>query len=162
MKSERKFHIELYEESDSVNFYTIHFEDEENTEFDRFLLEFTTNPKFQKDLQIIARWIDKIGEKGASENRFRPESKMTDGVNAIPIEVSKLRLYCLRISDSILILGNGGYKPKAQHNYNSDSKLNSCVDLLSKLDRYLKVRIANGSIHISGRTISGNMTFYYK
>ena len=35
---------------------------------------------------------------------------MSDDVVALPIEKSRLRLYCLRLTDKILILGNGGEK----------------------------------------------------
>lgn len=35
---------------------------------------------------------------------------MNDRVCAMSVLKSKLRLYCLRLSDKILILGNGGVK----------------------------------------------------
>ena len=52
---------------------------------------------------MIVAWLDRIGETGALERYFRPEGKYGDGVSAIPIESGKLRLYCLRLSDKILI-----------------------------------------------------------
>lgn len=55
-------------------------------------------------MDVIVAWIDRIGETGALERYFRPEGKYGDGVSAIPIESGKLRLYCLRLSDKILIL----------------------------------------------------------
>ena len=54
--------------------------------------------------------LDKIAEEGALERFFRPEGKMRDSVVALPVLRSKLRLYCLRLSDRILVLGNGGVK----------------------------------------------------
>ena len=162
MKSQRKFSIELFEESKSVNLYVIHFEGEKESEFEKFINEFIVQDELLEDLQRITRWIDKISETGALERYFRPESKMSDGVNAVPIDVSKLRLYCLRISDEILILGNGGYKPPEQHNYNSDAHLSSCVEVLASLDYFIKNKTAQGSITISGKTISGDLTFYIK
>lgn len=162
MKSQQKFILELYEESDSVNFYTIRFDGEKDTEFDKFIIGFIERKEFEKELEKITRWIDNIGERGALERYFRPESKISDGVNAIPVEVSTLRLYCLRISDQVLVLGNGGHKPHTQHKYNTDPHLSSCVEILAHLDTYIKARIAQGKITISGKTISGDLSFYYK
>lgn len=160
MKTQQKYTIELYEEADSVNFYTIRFDGEENTEFDKFISNFIEKKEFKKDLQIISRWISNIGQRGALERYFRRESRMSDGVSAIPIEVSKLRLYCLRISDNILILGSGGHKPKDQRTYNTDPQLNNCVETLAKLDAYIKAREAQNRISIVGKNIIGDLTFY--
>lgn len=44
---------------------------------------------------------------------FRIEGRMNDHVSALSIDSRKLRLYCLRISDQILILGNGGVNQSA-------------------------------------------------
>ena len=50
-------------------------------------------------------------ERGALERYFRPEGNYGDGVGVIPIDVgNKIRLYCLRLSDKILVFGNGGVK----------------------------------------------------
>lgn len=159
MKTQQKYSIELYEEADSVNFYTIRFDGEKNTEFDKFISNFIGKKEFEKDLQIITYWIDKIGEKGALERHFRLEGKMRDRVSAIPIEVSKLRLYCLRISDNILILGNGGHKPKNQRAYNTDPHLNKCVEMLAELDAHLKKREIQKGITINGKNIIGDLSF---
>lgn len=58
-------------------------------------------------MRIVA-FINKIAQNGAFERFFRPEGKMADHVVALPVLTSKLRLYCLRLSDKILILGNKG------------------------------------------------------
>lgn len=48
-------------------------------------------------------------ENGAAlERYFRYEGKMSDNVVALPTFRTSLRLYCLRMSDSVLIVGNGG------------------------------------------------------
>ncbi|MDY0173934.1 MAG: hypothetical protein RBR62_01945 [Bacteroidales bacterium] len=153
----KKFDLELFEETELVNFYTIRFEGNINTEFEDFL---TRHKKgiFNKDMQRISYWIDKIGKQGALERNFRPESKMSDGVGAIPIDVSQLRLYCLRISDHILILGNGGCKTTKK--YNEDSHLSNCVYVLSQLDRFIKARQRRNDIIIEGKIIKGYLTFF--
>lgn len=86
---------------------------------------------------------------GFLERYFRPEGKYKDGVCALPIDSGKLRLYCLRINDSILIAGNGGVK-KAQK-YQDCDDLNGYVVTLQKLDRALKVAIKRGEVTIEER-----------
>ena len=53
------------------------------------------------------------------------EQNDNDNVKALAIDSRKLRLYCLRISDQILILGNGGVKNT--RTYQEDSKLSGYV-----------------------------------
>ena len=60
---------------------------------------------------------------------------MKDSVAAIPIEGGKLRLYCLRISEQIVILGNGGVK--TAKTYEEDSKLYGYVLDLQKFEKIL-------------------------
>lgn len=157
MKKRRRFYLELFEEAELVNFYTIRFEGNINTEFEDFLIKHKKEI-FDKDMQRISYWIDKIGKQGALERNFRPEGKMRDGVGAIPIDVSQLRLYCLRVSDHILILGNGGCKTTKK--YNEDLHLSNCVYVLSKLDWFIKVRQRRKDIIIEGKTIKGYLTFF--
>ncbi|MEI6348159.1 MAG: hypothetical protein WCP69_09460 [Bacteroidota bacterium] len=161
MKSENKITIELLEEHEKVNFYTIQYDGETENEFIKFINQFAEQPKYKKDLLIIIAWIDKIATRGALERNFRTaESKMNDGVCAIPIETSKLRLYCLRISDEILIIGSGGIKNKKT--YNEDSKLNDCVSILASLDKYIKTKKKTANISIIGKTITGDLSFVIK
>lgn len=85
----------------------------------------------------------KIIAKGASERLFRTcESKINDRVVAIPLDIRRrkkgsgtLRLYCLRISDEVLILGNGGIK--YGNAYNDNEELNTYVSDLAKLDHVI-------------------------
>ncbi|MDE5743880.1 MAG: hypothetical protein K2H62_05950, partial [Bacteroidales bacterium] len=84
---------------------------------------------------------------------FRVEGKMVDRVCALPIDSGKLRLYCLRLSDKILILGNGGIK--STRTYNEDAVLNGYVMDLQQFDGLLKEAEKDGSIKIEETNISG-------
>ncbi len=66
MNTKRKFYLELFEESEAVNFYTVHFEGDEDSEFMKFIKEHQ-EIKFKKDLSRITYWIDKIGQTGADD-----------------------------------------------------------------------------------------------
>ena len=90
---------------------------------------------------------------GFLDRYFRPEGKMKDRVTALPIQSSKLRLYCLRLSDKVLIVGNGG--PKTTKTYDEDPELNGYVINLQKLDELLKLSEQKGTIHIEETNIEG-------
>lgn len=156
----RYINIELYEGYDAVSFYTLKFKGEE-TEFDKFQDKFPEGCEYDDDMNIIYKWYDIIAEKGALERYFNPrESKIYDNLVAIPVETSKLRLYCLRINDNILIIGNGGVKKT--RTYNEDPELNNFVETLQTLDKSLKSRIQKGQITVYQNDLFGNLKFTLK
>ena len=63
----RKYSIELIEEHDAVNFYSIQLADEELSELERFFEKFPEGCEYDKDIDVIISWLDKIGERGALE-----------------------------------------------------------------------------------------------
>lgn len=157
MKSE--IEIELFEEHEVVNFYTLRFKDEE-TEIDKFFDKFPEGCDFDDDIDIIIKWIDKIGEKGALERYLRPESKQKDDIYAIPVETSNLRLFVIRISDNILILGNGDLK--STKTYNEDPILNNIVELLKEVNHYINSRLKSQKIYFYQKQLIGDTRFYLK
>lgn len=78
-------------------------------------------------------------------------------VCALPVLKSRLRLYCLRLSDKILILGNGGIK--ATRTYNEDDTLKGYVITLQNFDRLIIEGVKNGSILVTENTIETENTF---
>lgn len=82
---------------------------------------------------------------------------MNDRVYALPVLKSKLRLYCLRLSDKILILGNGGVKKT--RTYGEDDTLKGYVITLQKFDRLMKDGVKNGSISVIENIIETDNTF---
>lgn len=95
--------------------------------------------------------VNKIAQNGAFERLFRPEGKMSDHVVALPVITSKLRLYCLRLSDKILILGNGGVK--SSRTYNEDDNLRGYVITLQNFEQLLLEGQQKGLITITENTI---------
>jgi len=79
----RKYSIELIEEHDAVNFYSIQLADEELSELERFFEKFPEGCEYDKDIDVIISWLDKIGERGALERYFRPEGRYGDGVGVV-------------------------------------------------------------------------------
>lgn len=105
----------------------------------------------------IVGFLDKIADFGALERYFRPEGKMSDRVVALPTVQSKLRLYCLRLSDKILILGNGGVKNTKT--YEESKELSGYVITLQNFDRLIKDGVKNGTISVTENKIETNKMF---
>ena len=146
--------IETIKQTEEVGLFTIRFEGDSVTEFEKFANKFKDDAKRQKDLQMILNALNKMLENGATlERYFRPEGKMRDNVVALPTFRTSLRLYCLRMSDSVLIVGNGG--EKNTKTYEESAELNGYVISLQKLDELLKQEIASGTVVIEKANIVG-------
>ena len=154
----QKYTIELVEEHEAVNFYSIHLDEEELSELERFFEKFPVGCEYDDEIDIIIAWLDKIGENGALERYFRPEGRYGDGVGVIPIDVgNKLRLYCLRISDKILVFGNGGIKDA--DSWQNSGTLAPYVEMLIDTSRFIISRIRDGKIILVDKELVGDLKF---
>lgn len=143
--------------SDSCTMYTIQFLSDDRSEFEKFISKFRQDAELNPDFQAIMRFVEQILENGALERYFRREGKMNDSVVALPVLKSKLRLYCLRLTDKILILGNGGVKQS--RTYEEDDTLRGYVIDLQKFERLLKQEIRSGNVEITENKIITGKTF---
>ncbi len=149
----KKTTVDLIEESEVVSLYSISFEIDRTTEFERFLEKFENQAEWNKDYQKVLYAISLILDNGALERYFRPEGKLSDDVCAIPVESGNIRLYCLRISDEILVIGNGDIKQTAT--YEEDQRLLGYVLDLQKFERLLQSDIEAGIITVEERHLLG-------
>lgn len=147
----------LLNEGNECTLYSIQFTSEDNSEYERFYAKFIGDAVLNRDLLRIVQIVDKIADEGALERLFRPDGKMKDSVVALPVLTSKLRLYCLRLSDGILILGNGGVKKS--RTYEEDASLRGYVLDLQKFEELLKEGRRSGTVVITERTIETDNTF---
>ena len=146
--------IQSLEQTDNAGLFTIIFEGESDSEFVKFVEKFKNDAERKSDLTFILNQIGSMMRRnGFVERNFRPEGKMKDNIVAMPVFRSSLRLYCLRMSDSVLIVGNGGVK--ATQSYEQDDELNGYVISLQKLDNLLKADIRNGLVRIEKTEIIG-------
>ena len=145
--------LEFVEKSEKAALYTICFKNNSASEFAKFILKYRNDVELNKDFQRIIYALNKCLEVGVLERFFRPEGKMKDSVCALPIESGKLRLYCLRLSDKILILGNGGVKNS--RTYNENPELSGYVITLQKFDEILRLEIKKGTITVEQTDIEG-------
>ena len=149
MKSVR---VQSIAQTAKCSLFTLYIDGESRSEFEKFICKYSES--YNHDLNVILTAIKHmLNVGGFLERYFRPEGKMSDGVCALPIQSGRLRLYCLRLNDSILIAGNGGVK-NAQR-YEDCDELNGYVVDLQKLDKALKVAIQRGDVVIEENTMEG-------
>lgn len=116
------FALEIFDDQGKVcTFYTVRWEDAKLSETDKFFVKYEKNSTFQRPVQELAKFISKtIGdEMGALDDFFRFENTAqalppsgSHKVEDVYINFGNfpLRLYCLRISETLVVLFNGGEK----------------------------------------------------
>ncbi|MDD6003272.1 MAG: hypothetical protein PUC50_13875 [Bacteroidales bacterium] len=154
---DRDLFIELLEDGERVSLYSPHFDGEEYTEFEKFLLEY--KDKYPYDVRQLVYRLDIIKRDGAEDRHFRYEGTRRDRLMALPshLETTSLRLYLLNIKAKILILGNGGLKSTAT--YQQDAHLHKCVQTLQKIDIQMKQMEKKKIITVQGTKLLGTLTF---
>ncbi len=145
--------LKTLEQTDNVSLYSICFDGNAVSEYEAFVQKFKDDATLNTDYRNIILALEKIVTVGAFERFFRPEGKMNDRVAALSIDSRKLRLYCLRISDQILIVGNGGKKDT--RTYEESSELSGYVMDLQEFDKLLSEAQKDGSITIEKNVITG-------
>lgn len=145
--------LKVVAQSDNVSLYSICFDGAQETEFEKFIARFKDNATVNHDFRTILLALERILGTGVLERYFRTEGRMNDNLCALSIDSRKLRLYCLRISDQILIAGNGGIKETKT--YQESNELSGYVMNLQQFDRILKQAQAEGAITIEENIIKG-------
>lgn len=138
----RYIEIELYHQYDKVSVYTFRYLGDSDWEFDKFLDQYDTED-FKEDLDIILTWLRIIGKDGAHDRHFRRER---GALKALPVETSKLRLYIIKISENIILIGNGGHK--TTQTFNEDPVLNAHAINLESIGKILFSQIKNTKVSI--------------
>ncbi len=143
----RKVEFEPFALGIEADIFAIKYSDEKETEVRKFLIMYKDVEllKVKNDFKTIYLTLENILTKGALESYFRNEGKMEDRVCAIPVFSSRLgrntnrgtlRLYCIRVSEKLLILGGGG--EKFTRTYQEDNTLKFHVESLQSIDRKLR------------------------
>ena len=154
----RKIIIEPYEEEfATVNYYVVRFKGEEVLDFFQCFEKLSVDESIAGRFYIISEWLRTIGDEGGLNDHLINEG---GSLKAIPIVTSTLRLYCFKVNECIIILGNGGHKPKNVRAYQDDPELNKYVSDLRETGRNLINRIRNSSkASIYQCKLYGNLEF---
>ncbi len=150
----RKVEFEPYALGGEADIFAIKYSNEKEPEVERFLVMYKDDEMFEGDMQSILYTLEQLCLNGAKEYYFRREGKMKDRICAIPIVLSgtrrsvkngTLRLYCIRVSDKLLILGGGG--KKITRTYQEDSNLKIQVEALQLIDKQL-IQLENLGVNL--------------
>ncbi|SDC42361.1 hypothetical protein [Niabella drilacis] len=110
-------YFELIEDlcSKRVDVYTVRIDDEAAFEYEKYYEKEFVQHDEERD--FIDSALEEIRKRGALRRYFRNEGPADALPNGVPDEIVKLnendqgiRLYCIRLSDNVLILLNGDIK----------------------------------------------------
>ncbi len=158
--SRKQVEIVLAQGGNRACLYSFRFEGERLSEFEKFLMKYKEIDEFKLDFAVLLKRLLYFLENGADDRYFRPEGKFADRVLGLPaqyLDSSRLRLYCVKMSDSVLLLGNGG--DKHTETYQEDADLNRAVETLQKIDFVIRGKEKKKEIVISGTKWLGDVIF---
>jgi len=141
--------------------YSLYVEEEQQTLFDKFLSEYEAN--YRSEVLSILDKLDKMAFKyGADQMFFKEnEGKLGDLVCALYDNPdSNLRLYCMRLGKTVLILGSGGYKSKAIRALQEDTILSCENAIIRRFSAIFAKKVKERDIFWEDEmTLGGNFTF---
>lgn len=132
----------MYSRSNKVTVYSIRLEGCSVTKTDQFVDEYF-DKGFCDDIRLIKRWLHNIKARGAQQGFFRAENNVIAG----PVTSSRLRIYGIRCSESIIILDGGGEK-KGRKTQDGEETWYA-MKLMIAIDKKLIEKIREGLIHYS-------------
>ncbi|MFC5270986.1 hypothetical protein [Adhaeribacter terreus] len=145
-------HIEEFWDSEKVKFYSLRIEDADYFETDNFIERFSDS-EHKRDLEVIIEALQTIGGKrGAEERYFRPKKN----ARALPqIKGAKLRLYCIRVSNDIVILGNGDIKTARTDQ--ECPNVGPIFEFMNKLEAAFTNKVREKEIIVGNKNLIGDL-----
>lgn len=159
------FVLEIWDdESERVSFYSVRWEDTELSEMDKFLIRMKSISAVKRPLQELLNLIlNVIGDTyGASEEFF---NRFENNVTALPphgtVKISQvqlnykgcpLRLYCLVLSEEVVVLFNGGIKDSRSVQESTDSITTKFYEA-NEFGKRILAALRAGEIFVEGRRI---------
>jgi hypothetical protein len=159
------FALEIWnDETDRVTFYSVRTEDAEHSEMDNFILRMQQDPQMTEPLQKLLQLITEVigNTYGAIDTFF---NRIENRVFALPpkgnIKISEiefhypgfpLRLYCLALSEDIVILFNGGIKD-AQEVQQASGSISVKFYEANEFAKRIQSALNDGIISLAGRQI---------
>lgn len=155
---QRCFKIVPVRSSDAGSIYTIQFEGESQTEFDKFL----TNTRVHKQKIAFNKILGLLDVMSKTYGFLEQFFKNEEGCRwdyVVALREGKLRLYCLRVDNMLLIIGNGGVK--TTDTYQEDPYLNASVEDLQMVHKVVMGKINSGRLHYDRNTgvLRGSLNF---
>jgi len=147
--------IILYKKGKRGTIYTIKYKEDEHTELEKFIIDL---PDDYKDIgAMMLEGLDNMADRHGFEEQFFKLGEGNLADNVVAFGKREIRLYCLRFSTIILIIGNGGYKPKDKRTYEEVPELYQKVKNLQSdlkiIDKAIKEKdLTFGDISFNEKT----------
>lgn len=101
-----------------VTYYTVRWEGDELSETDKFIERFQADIDYKEEYDEIAELLRLMGEEHCALDiffrRFEDEASALPPSRVVQLALNyggnRLRLYCIKITDHIVVLFNGGIK----------------------------------------------------
>jgi hypothetical protein len=144
-----------------ASFYTVLINESELL-FERFIKEYQKS--YQMELLSIASRINTMkNETGALDSFFRLDESSDWNIKKVVALNDKpeacLRLYGVKLSNKLVVLGSGGPKPKGIIRWQQNTKLSREAHLFEGISEYIHTRMERGQLRISedGLNFIGNL-----
>ncbi len=148
---------------EKVTYYTIKYEDQIHTEFEKFVLNHQSNDEIKQEFNDLLALIRRLGvEQGAKPKYFSRHERKTEALPPDWKQLSKqdrrlhvkyqhnLRLYCMRITDEIVFLFNGGVKTLGPITAEECAVVRRHFRNANKLAQTIEEAIKNKEIELNG------------
>lgn len=152
--------IRLFKTFQRVAYYTFLVEGREQSETDAFFTRFENEFALANDLNLLVAWIQEIGQNRGAQNRyfrFENDAAALPPPARIMAELGsnycQFRLYCIRLSDEIVILANGGQK--TSQTVQNSPQLMAHFRFANKMAQQLTELIKSGELVLDGKQIIG-------
>lgn len=153
--------LQVFRDFRKVRFYTFHLDNETVSETAKFFNKMKNINEVSDDLNQLAQWFVEIGQNhGALLELFRfeeeahalpPPPRGQRKVGITQIDNNDLRLYCVWISESCVILANGGIKKSAK--VQGTPELMPHFRFAKTMGRQINQLITEGSFQFTGKDI---------
>ena len=150
--------IRLFKTFKRVAYYTFMVEGREHSETDAFFTQFENEQNLANDLNLLAAWIEEIGQNRGAKNRY---FRFENAAAALPPPARIMaelgnsyclfRLYCIRLSDEIVILANGGRK--TSQTVQNSPELMTHFRFANKMAQQLIELVQSGELVLEGKQI---------
>lgn len=160
------FELEIWDdESELVTFYTVRWQDSEISETDKFFDKMRRIPEMKEPIQRMAKLITEVigntyGAHEAFFNRFEnratalpPKGKIKISELELDYAGFPLRLYCLALTEELVILFNGGIKD-AQTAQDSTDSISTKFYEANEFAKRIFTALNSKEIEIKGRVIN--------
>ena len=154
-----------------VTYYTVKFENEKYSEFEKFILKHQSNESIHNEYQDLLSLIERLGKEiGAKPRYFRPErnaqafppnwNELTKQERKLHVTYQhNLRLYCMRINDEIVFLFNGGIKTSGHISAQQCKNVRQFFNMANQLAEGIENAIKNREIIPSEMTLGVDNDF---